>query len=86
MAGRPLGSVNKDKPWQDALRLAVMEDAGDGFKKLRRIANACVDAAMTGDMMAIKEIGDRLDGKPAQAIQGDPDAPVEMVIRWGGVK
>ena len=43
-----------------------MEDTPDGFKKLRKIAQACVDAALEGKMDAIREIGDRLDGKPAQ--------------------
>jgi hypothetical protein len=63
---RPLGSKNKDKPWTDALRAAVTEADGVGVKRLRRIADACVNAAMNGDMQAVREIGDRLDGKPAQ--------------------
>lgn len=64
--GRPLGSLNKDKPWQEALRIVVFESDANGIKRLRRIAEQCVAAAEGGDMAAIKEIGDRLDGKPAQ--------------------
>jgi len=37
---------------------------------------------MAGDMAAIKEIGDRLDGKPARAVIGDSDQPIELTMRW----
>ena len=33
--------------------------------------------ALDGDMQAIKEIGDRLDGRPAQPIVGVDGGPVE---------
>ncbi len=38
-----------------------------------------------GNVAAIKEFGDRLDGKPAQAvaITGDPDSPVIFNLRLG---
>lgn len=76
--GRPKGSVVK--PWQDALRRAVLE-IGDGKeKKLHLLARKVVEAGLAGDMTAAKEIGDRLDGKPAQAIVGDDNAdPVRMI-------
>lgn len=34
-----------------------------GVKKLRMIADALVEKAIGGDVAAIREIGDRLDGK-----------------------
>ena len=40
----------------------------DGRKKLARLADRCVEAALGGDMTAMKEIGDRLDGKPRQSM------------------
>ena len=80
MAGRPKGSQNKDKPFRDALRLELAE-IGEDHKGLRVIASKLVGHAMAGDMPAIKEIADRLDGKPAQAIVGDDDAdPVNVSI------
>lgn len=64
-SGNPGGRV-KDKPWTDALRLAVNADTPEGIRKLRAIAEKCAASALGGDMQAIKEIGDRLDGKPVQ--------------------
>jgi hypothetical protein len=37
---------------------------------------------MAGDMAAIKEIGDRLDGKPAKAVIADSDRSIELTVRW----
>lgn len=67
--GAPLGNKNgsSDKPWADALRRALL--AGDG-KKLRATAEKLISEAELGNVAALKEIGDRLDGKPAQTIQG----------------
>ena len=75
MAGRPPGSQNKDKPFRDALRMQIAE-AGEDAKTLRKIATALLDKAATGDVQAIKEVADRLDGKvPQGVIGGDEDDP-----------
>ncbi len=54
-------------------------------KKLDMIADKCADEAMNGESWAVREVGDRLDGKPAQAvaITGDPDSPVIFNLRLG---
>lgn len=65
---RPKGAENRDKPFRDALRLAINEADGDE-KKLRKVARALVTKAMDGDVQAIREIGDRLDGKVAQIVE-----------------
>lgn len=83
---RPAGSQNKDKPWCDALRMQLAAAGGDQ-KALRAIADTMIALAQTGDMQAIKEIGDRLDGKVAQAIVGDDEhdpiglALIERIIK-----
>jgi hypothetical protein len=59
-----------------------MELYADDRLKLRLIAQACIAAAQAGDMQAVKEIGDRLDGKPVQpnTMAGDDDGnPVEFL-------
>ena len=60
-AGPPKGSRNGAYPgmWRDALRRACARDRG----AIDRIAKALVDAAIGGDISAIKEFGDRMDGK-----------------------
>jgi hypothetical protein len=78
-SGNP-GGRPKEKPWRDALTIAIKD--GDGLR-LRRIADAVVTLAETGDMQAIKEIGDRLDGKPAQQtiVTGDEDGGAVNIIQ-----
>lgn len=61
-----------DKIWADAVRRAVMrriENEEGKPQKIERLADNLVDMGLAGEMSAIKEIGERLDGKPQQAIQ-----------------
>ncbi len=80
---------SKQKDWAEALRRAVhRESAGKGSPKwLDVLANRCVEAAAEGDMQAMKEIGDRLDGKPKQQTEvSGPDGgdiPVGINVRFG---
>lgn len=78
--GAPVGNDNarQGRIWRDTLRRALLAEDG---KNLRAIADALVLKAAEGDVAAIKEIGDRIDGKVAQpvGIGQDPDAgPVEI--------
>ena len=79
---RPKGSENKDKPFRKALQMELAE-AGENLKGLRVIARALLIKARDGEVAAIKEIADRLDGKPAQAIVGggEDDPAVSHVHR-----
>ena len=56
--------MNREKPFNDALRIARRGDP----LRLRRIAEKLAGEAEEGDLAAIREIADRLDGKPAQVI------------------
>ena len=71
-----------DKMWRDALMVAVkrLTDDGKKTKKLYLLADALISKALTGDVSALREIGDRLDGKPAQAVElGGPDGgPIQV--------
>jgi hypothetical protein len=51
-------------------------------KKLRQIARAHIEKAASGDMQAIKELADRLDGRPAQIIEhSGPDSnPITKIV------
>lgn len=71
-----------DKVWRDAIRVAVMRNADDGGKKLAKLADALISAGIAGDVPALKEIGDRLDGKVPQAlVGGDADSQPIKIAR-----
>jgi HPt (histidine-containing phosphotransfer) domain-containing protein len=78
MAGRPVGAQNKDRPFRDALRMEIAA-AGEDARQLRKVARALLDTAASGDVQAIREVADRLDGKPAQAIEHTGDNQVYVV-------
>jgi hypothetical protein len=62
--GRPIGSLNREKPFNDALRIALRARP----QSLRRIADRLIDKAEQGDLSSAREIADRLDGRPVQMI------------------
>lgn len=81
-AGAPEGNTNSSKDnrlWRNTIMRAIAQ--GDA-ERLRRIAEALLDKAADGDMAAIKELGDRLDGKATQQMQvtGADDGP--LTITW----
>lgn len=68
MAGKPGRSgTNRGagKLFADMLRLEI-NAAGTERKRLRRIVTKLIELAEGGDMQAICQVADRLDGKPAQ--------------------
>lgn len=69
--GAPLGNKNgrkENRVWGDEIRKAVKQRKG-----LRKLAEALLDKAEAGDIAALKEFGDRFDGKVAQQILGGGD-------------
>lgn len=76
--------------FKDALRHALIHYEDKNVKKgqaLRHIAKSLIHVAINGNerdrMAAIKELADRLDGKPVQAVtspEGEPITIVERVI------
>ena len=74
MAGLQQGQ-KLDKIWRAAIRRAVSEriedeegEKGAKAKALHLLARKLVKTGLKGDVSALKEIGDRLDGKPAQSV------------------
>lgn len=72
-----------DKIWRDAIMLAIKRDAEEGGRHLDRLARKLIEKAAEGDVSALKEIGDRLDGKPSQsvAVGQDPDLG-PLTVTW----
>lgn len=61
------------KPFRDALRVAAkreIDDDAKGKTKLDKIAAMLIEVALSGDVSAAKEVGDRLDGRVPQAVVG----------------
>lgn len=86
MAGNANSGRRKDKPFRDALMLALnrIHAAKDGSerKKLETLAEQLVTEGLGGNVPAIKEIADRVDGKVPQGVIGDNDEdPVTMLHR-----
>ncbi|KGM34693.1 hypothetical protein [Inquilinus limosus] len=83
----PGGGVKQDKIWRDAIHRAVKRRmGGEGNPQaLDQLADQLVAAGLGGDVSALKEIGDRLDGKPKQQVEhsGEDGGPLRVeVIRF----
>ena len=78
---RPPRGQQRDKPYREALRMELAA-AGEDMKKLREIARTHIEKAAAGDMQAIKELADRLDGRPAQILEhSGPDSnPITKIV------
>jgi hypothetical protein len=74
--GRPIGSVNREKPVSDLLRVAVLSGGG---RRLRVIVEKLLDKAERGDLQAMREVMDRLEGKPVQAIERSDARPLRQM-------
>lgn len=86
--GAQIGNANaaKGKDWQHALRKALVQyddDKVQAGQALNVIARVVVKGALNGDMACINEIGNRMDGKPAQSltVSGDDDKPLITMIK-----
>jgi len=75
--GAPKGNTNASK----AKKLSKMlQDRLTERKEEQALMDKLLDLALGGDMAAIKEVFDRIDGKPKQAIVGgdEDDSPIQI--------
>lgn len=75
-SGNPEGRKVEGK-WREVLDRAIKQDDG---KRLRAAAEKLLECAANGESWAVKELGDRLDGKSIQPIQGDVDTSITVKI------
>ena len=66
--GRPVGSINRERPFNEALRIALCQRP----HSLRRVADRLIDKAEEGDLPSIRELIDRLDGRTVQQVDCGP--------------
>lgn len=79
-AGAPIGNANaRGKLWRQALIRALEKRAADNGRhrndELDALADKLIAACFGDDLGALKELADRLDGKPATVLAGDDDLP-----------
>ena len=83
--GPPMGNRNacKTKPWAAAIERALEKRSKQALDELaEKFLNSCDE----GQIPAFRELGDRLDGKPAQQLQvtGADDGPLVIeVVKFG---
>ncbi len=78
--GAPRGNTNNSQDnrlWGNTIRRVLTQNP----ERLRKIAESLVTAAEAGDMAAIKEIGDRLDGRPTQAIEASGEISYNIILQ-----
>lgn len=82
--GAPAGNQNaRKRHWSTAIEAAVMvEDERTKKRRLHAIADKLISMAEGGDIQAMKEIGDRLDGKAAQDLNlgSNPENPMLLLM------
>ncbi len=85
---RPRGSLG-ERIWRDAIGVAVRELRDETTKEgkvkkvrsLRLLARKLVDRGLEGDVSALREIGDRLDGKAMQGVDLKMDVTITGIER-----
>lgn len=80
VSGNPKGAPPKEWTWRQLIREALEEvDPDTGMEWRHVVINALRQKAKRQDVPAAKELGDRVDGKPAQAVEvsGPDGGPVQ---------
>ena len=76
--------VKPDKLMRDAIHLALKREAEDGngqrTKKLQLVADRLVEEAIKGNIHAIKEINERMDGKVPQGLANEGESPFMLSV------
>jgi hypothetical protein len=69
ISGNP-GGKRQGRPWREAIERAVARRRGKkDLKGIDDIADKLLDVAASGDMQAVREFGDRMDGKAPQSLE-----------------
>jgi hypothetical protein len=78
LGGAPKGNQNAAKPKiiTEAIRKHLIQNPENADK----IVTVLMEKALAGDMAAIKELLDRLEGKPAQSVQQDTNISGDVKV------
>lgn len=76
--------ASKARKWTQAIERALAKRSlAEQRETLDDLADVLIMEAMKGEQWAVKELGDRLEGKPAQGliVGGDPENPLQVIGR-----
>lgn len=88
--GEREGRLGPKRIWTKAILKAVLRVVRDGdnvYRQLDRLAASLVAAGLAGEIAALREIGDRLEGKPSLILESEDGDQMRIVInvnRGGG--
>ena len=79
----PVGNRNaaKAKVWSAAIERALDKRAAERMPAINELAEKLIEMGLMGDLPALKEIGDRLEGKPNQSTE--INATVDATVKGG---
>lgn len=83
--GRPKGTTAETRAkrlWSMAIKKHLLKNKKD----VRELVEALVTRGKAGDVPALKEIGDRIEGKTVQAIEGAGGGAVKIILVKGDDK
>lgn len=74
----PIGNnyAAKSKQWTMAIERALEKRKTTRAEALDELAEKLLSKCDEADLQALRELGDRLEGKPSQVIGSDPDNPL----------
>ena len=81
-SGAPLGNQNSSKSnrlFGETIKRIVTQSEGE---VARKIAEALILKAQDGDILAIREFADRVDGKVVQQIDQNTELSGEVAYTW----
>ena len=80
-SGNPNGAPKRAKLWREAIDRAIKRREQQDPQALEKLADKLLAAVDAGDIAAMREFGDRVDGKVAQAIGGDDElGPIKNIL------
>lgn len=73
----------RGRVWRDAINRALANRSRvDQVNAIDVLAEKLLAKCDEGDMQALKELGDRIEGKPTQPISGDDEKDPIRVYGW----
>ena len=74
------GAPKKEWTMTEQYKRALEEENETGVPRHTIVAKKLVQLAERGDVIAIKELGNRIDGMPNQSISGPDNGPIKIEV------